>query len=259
MPIEALAAFARKKATKDELLRALCTWDKWFVPIEVATEAMSGKTFESLSVWGSQSKVPPSQLWVFTDPEAGTRAAKVKPLGPYASPLAGAALFRHLPERYSEVHVNPHSPPERSWFFGGDWVELARRWGAAVMLEKLISGKVKRELTQELIDYDAFSTFKLSKDLIATAPGVGGLNNPGMVFTANDCCDASLKAAGAAGKKWKRVTGNGRQLFTAYSKFAKHGIDGLVLNPHGPGPLKVIDEPHCWGIITAIAARDTQP
>ena len=253
MPIEALGAFARKKATKDELLRALCEYDRWFAPIDVATEVMSGKTFECLSVWGAQSKVPAAALYLFTDAEAGQRAAKTTALGGYAAPLAGAELFRSVPKRYTEVHVNPGSAPEASWFIGGDWVELARRWGAAVVLEKLISGKRKRDLTQELIDFESFSTLKTPKGTLATAPGAGGLKNPAMVFTASDCCDAALKVAGSAGKKWKRVTGTGRQLFTAFSKL---GVDGFVLNPHGPGPTKTIDEPHCWGIISAIAARD---
>ena len=253
MPIEALGAFAKKKTTKDQLLRALCEFDKWFVPIHVATLTMSTKTFECLSVWGAQSKAPAGHLYLFTDVEAGQRAAKATSLGPYAAPLPGAELFRHLPPDVTEVHVNHGSPPERSWFFGGDWVELARRWGAAVLLERLLAGKRKRELTQELIDYGAFSTLRKPDGTLATAPGLAGLKNPAMVFTANDCCDAALVAAGAAGKKWKRVTGTGRQLFTAFSKM---GVDGFVLNPHGPGPTKALDEPYCWGVVSAIAARE---
>lgn len=255
MPIETLTAFARKKATKEQLLRALCEFDKWFVPVSVASEQMTTRTFECLSVWGAQSKVPAGHLYVFTDVEAGQRAAKVTPLGPYASPLEGAGLFRHLPAGIEEVHVNPGSG-EKSWLIGGDWVELARRWGAAVSLERLLAGKVKRELTQELIDFESFTTFKTPKGTLATAPGKAGMKHPAMVFTAADCADAALREAGAAGKKWKRVTGTGRQLFTAFSKFSKDGVDGLVFNPHGPGPMKAFDEPHCWGIITAIAERD---
>ena len=252
-PIEALTAFARKKATKEQLLRALCSYDKWFVPVNVATDTMSGKTFDCLSVWGAASKVPTAHLYLFTDAEAGMRAAKTTSLGPYAAPLSGDALFRGLPEQFTEVHVNPGSPADASCFLGGDWVELSRRWGAAVSLEKLLAGKAKRELTEELLAFDAFITLRTPKGTLATAPGVGGMQKPAMVFTADDCCDAALAAAGAPGKKWKRVTGTGKQLFSAFSKL---GVDGFVFNPHGPGPMKALDEPHCWGIITAIAARE---
>lgn len=253
VPLDALGAFARKKIGKDQLLRALCEHDKWFVPIDVATAAMTGKTFECLSVWGAVAKVPAGHLYLFTDVEAGQRAAKTTSLGPYASPVAGAELFRHLPPGVTEVHVNPGSASERSWFFGGDWVELSRRWGAAVVLERLLAGKRKRELTQELIDFGSFSTLRKADGTLATAAGKGKLKNPAMVFTAPDCCDAALKAAGADAKSWKRITGSGKQLFTAFSNL---GVDGLVLNPHGPGPTKTLDEAFCWGVVSAIAARE---
>lgn len=252
MPDSALSAFARKKATKDQLLRALCEYDKWFVPISVANLAMSNRTFECLSVWGAQSKVPADHLYLFTDVEAGQRAAKVAQLGPYASPVPGAGLFTHLPNTFSEVHVNPGSPGERTWLIGGDWVELARRWGAAVALEKLLAGKLKGELTEALIDFPAFTTLKRPDGGIATKPGAGKLKNPAMVFTAPDCADATLAAGGAAMKKYERVTATGRRLFGAFSTLS---VDGFVFNPDGPGPTRALDEPHCWGILTAMAGR----
>ena len=213
---------------------------------------MSHRTFECLSVWGAESKVPKGHLYLFTDVEAGQRAAKVAPLGPYASPVPGAGLFMNLPGTFTEVHVNPGSPGEPTWLIGGDWVELARRWGAAVALEKLLNGKQKGELTDALIDYPAFTTLKKPDGGIVTKPGTGKLQNPAMVFTAPDCADATLAALGAAAKKYERVTSSGRQLFGA---FAKLSVDGFTFNPHGPGPSRAFDEPHCWGIITAMAGR----
>jgi len=253
MPVSALSAFSRKKATKDQVLRALCEYERWFVPIAVAHLAMSNRTFEGLTVWGSQSKVPADHLYLFTDVEAGERAAKRTQLGPYASPVPGAGLFRNLPGTFREVHVNPGSPDEVSWLIGGDWVELARRWGAAVALEKLLAGKQKGELTEALIAFDAFTTLKKPDGGIATKPGGGKLKSPGMVFTAPDCADAAIAAGGAAAKKYSRVTATGRQLFGAFSKLS---VDGFVFNPHGPGPTRALDEPFCWGVLTAMAGRD---
>ncbi len=252
MPGSALSAFARKKATKDQLLRALCEYDKWFVPVSVANLAMSNRTFECLSVWGAVSKVPEGHLYLFTDVDAGQRAAKVTPLGPYASPVPGAGLFRNLPGTFTEVHVNPGSPDERTWLIGGDWVELARRWGAAVAFEKLLAGRQKGELTEAIIDFPAFTTLKKPDGGIVTKPGAAKLTNPGMVFTAPDCVDASLATLGAAAKKVQRVTASGRQLFGA---FAKLSIDGFVFNPDGPGPTRAVDEALCWGILSAMASR----
>lgn len=252
MPDSALSAFARKKATKDQLLRALCEYDKWFVPISVANLAMSNRTFECLSVWGAVSKVPAEHLYLFTDVEAGQRAAKGAQLGPYASPVPGAGLFGNLPDTFTEVHVNPGSPDERTWLIGGDWVELARRWGAAVSLEKKLAGKLKGELTEALIDFPAFTTLKKPDGGIATKPGANQLKNPAMVFTAPDCADAALAAGGPAMRKYQRVTATGRQLFGAFSSLS---VDGFVFNPHGPGPTRALDEPHCWGILTAMAGR----
>lgn len=249
---ETLVAYSKKEATKDHVLRALCEHTEWVVPAGFAAVALKQTMFERISIWGAESKVPPKKLYLFTDRAAAELAAAKVQLGPYAMPIAGARLFAALPSGFDELHVNPASPQEQCWFMGGDALGLGALWGQAIDIEQVLTKKAEGNLVEMLIAFPGFTSFAVPGGAIATAVGAAGLKNPAMVFTAPDCADLAVEKLGPQASQLKRVVTSGEQLFSAYPKL---GVDGVLLNPFGPGPVKVFNDEVCRGIVESIAAQ----
>lgn len=249
---ETLLAYSRKEATKDHVLRALCEHDGWVAPAGFAYVATKSDTYDRVSIFGTESRVPPQKLYLFTDRGAAEAAAEKIQLGPYVMPVHGARLFAALPAGFTELHVNPASPQEQCWFMGGDALPLGALWGQAVDVEQVMTGKREGNLLEMLLAFPGFTSFSTASGAIATAVGAGGMKNPAMVFTAPDCADTVLEKLGEQGKSLTRVVTGGEQLFGAYPKL---GIDGLLFNPMGPGPAKVFGDELCKQIVAAIADR----
>ena len=250
---ETLVAYSQKEATKDEVLRALCMHDGWVAPAAYAYVATKSDTYDRISIYGAESKVPANKLFLFTDRAAAQAGAAKVQLGPYVMPVHGARLFAALPARFDELHVNPASPQEQCWYMAGDALPLGALWGKAIDLERVMAGKTEGNLLELLLDFPGFTSFSTPPSgAIATAVGAAGLKNPAMVFTAPDCADKVLGSLGEPGKALKRVVTSGAELFGAYPRL---GIDGVVFNPMGPGPVKVLDDAICRQIVESIAAR----
>jgi hypothetical protein len=249
---ETLLAYSRKEATKDHVLRALCEHGDWVAPAVFAHLATKLNTFERVSIYGTESRVAANKLYLFSDRGAAEAAAAKVQLGPYVMPVHGARLFAALPADFNELHVNPASPQEQCWFMGGEALALGALWGQAVDLERVMTGKSQGDLLELLFSFRGFTTFSTQTGAIATAVGAAGLKNPAMVFTAPDCADKVLASLGEQGKTLKRVVSSGEQLFSAFPRL---GVDGLVFNPMGPGPGKVLNEELCMQIVAALADR----
>lgn len=249
---ETLLAYSKKEATKDHVLRALCEHQEWLVPAGFAAVALKQNTFERISIWGMESRVPAGKLYLFTDRAAADLAATKVQLGPYAMPVQGARLFAALPSGFTELHVNPASPQEQCWFMGGDALGLAALWGQAIDIEQVLEKKAEGNLVEMLISFPGFTSFAVPNGAIATAVGAAGMKNPAMIFTAPDCADLAVEKLGAQAATLKRVVTSGEQLFSAYPKL---GIDGMLVNPFGPGPVRVFNDDVCRGIVESIAAR----
>lgn len=249
---ETLLAYSRKEATKDHVLRALCEHGEWVAPAVFAHVATKLDTFERVSIYGTETRVAANKLYLFTDRAAADAAAAKVQLGPYVMPVHGARLFAALPGGFNELHVNPASPQEQCWFMGGEALALGALWGQAVDVERVMTGKAEGNLLELLLSFRGFTTFSTQTGAIATAVGAAGLENPAMVFTAPDCADKVLASLGERGKTLKRVVSSGEQLFSAFPRL---GVDGLLFNPMGPGPAKVLNEEICRQIVAAVGDR----
>jgi len=246
---DTLLAFSRKQAGPLEVMRALAEHDGFFAPAGYAYVATKSNTFDHASLWGAESRVTPGHLYLFTDRAAADAAAAKVQLGPYVSPVAGSLLLRALPAGFKELHVNPGSPKEQGWWLGTEALPVGQIWGQAVALEHALTGKRDvPDLAGEILSYPAFIAYDTASGVIATLRGASGPQNPGMVFTSIDCADVTMAKLGEQAKGLKRVVLSGAQLFGA---FAKLGIDGLVINPFGPGPTKVFDAELCQSIAAA--------
>ena len=253
MITDILQQFSRKEVGSDAVLRALVSHDGWFAPAAYAYTAFKKDHFEKVTLWGSETKLPPGQLWFFTGPEHGEMAQqKGAMLGAYTSPLDGATLFGSLEgSGFVEVKVNPGSPSEQGFFIGKSGFDLVRRWARAIRLEQMLVGKREGNLIDELIDFDGLISFSLPNGAIATAVGAGGLKNPGLVFTAPDSAE-KLKASVGAQAQLKMIVCDGKTLFGRFSTF---GIDGFIFNAMGPGAGKVFDAKICQALQGSVESR----
>ncbi len=239
-PLEVLARFSQKMASANDVMRALVSYDGWFAPGPWATEAFATNMFDRACIWGESSSVSPKHFLAFTQPEIGLALQqRGTNLGLYVGPLRGSTLFSKLPDGI-EFHVNPGAPPGHGWFMSGDALQLARLWGRAVRLEQaLVDGQ---EVADRVIDFDAYVYFITATGAIATAVGAGGLENPGMIFTAPDCVEAAQRAVGPGAASLKQGVMSGATLF---ERFDQLGVDGLLINPAGPGPGRVFTGDMC--------------
>ncbi|MBL8958011.1 MAG: hypothetical protein JNK82_44970 [Myxococcaceae bacterium] len=249
---ETLLKFSRREVGPNDVMRALCEHDGFFAPAGFAVAATKSDTYDRVSLWGAESKVRPGHLYLFTDRGAADAAATKVQLGPYVSTVLGSLLFRALPGSVQELHVNPGSPKEQGWWMAGDALPLAGLWGQAVTLEAALSGKRKTDVVTELLDFPGLITYDTERGMIATLQNAGGLTNPGMLFTSIDCADAAIAKFGEQAKGLKQVVLSGAEVFAAFPKL---GIDGFLVNPFGPGPVKIFDASLCGSISEAAAAR----
>jgi hypothetical protein len=166
--------------------------------------------------------------------------------------LSGAALFAFLPAGLKEVQVNPASALEQRWFMGEGALPLGALWGKAILLEQMLARTREGNLMDALLDFPAWSMFSMPNGAIATATNTGGLQNPGMIFTAPDCVDAAVEQLGPQANQLRRVTMSGSELFGAASRM---GVDGFLVNPFGPGAPNVFSSQVLQAISQALESR----
>lgn len=235
--IETLIAYSEKRATANDVLRALMSHRGWFVPIGFF--ALSGepkRRVDSMLSLSAENLVPQGELWIFTD-EASARLAADKgfSVGTYAGGMAGTELFQIIDPTFQTVYINPGSPPDRTWMFQeGSASTAGRLWAEAIALEEKFvewqqTGKPDKTA---ILNYRAFMLFDHVSGPIVTLPNIGGLANPAAAFTTPDCVQkffAELSDEERASIKQVEVDGN-RLL-----QLSSLGIDGFLFNFFGPG------------------------
>ena len=77
--------------------------------------------------------------------------------------------------------------------------------------------------------FEAFTVLVHPTGAVATAQGMGGFQNPAMVFTSPD----SFEKVQAQGVDLRPVHLSGKELFEL---LPRAGVDGIAFNPLGPGP-----------------------
>ncbi|HEX8072076.1 MAG TPA: hypothetical protein VF546_19160 [Pyrinomonadaceae bacterium] len=235
-PVRVLTDYSRKRVGADEVMRALAGHKGWLAPALMFARAEGQDLFldGGMVLFGTETRLPPGELWVFTDRAAAERAqAAGALLGPYAADIAGTELFGRLDPRLQIVRVNPYSPNEQGWQSLPGSYELAKLWAQVIALEEGFKNR-------DGLDYGAiarFQAFLLFNDpsgYVITLPNQGGLTNPAAVFTAPDCADAFLaRLTDEQRRGLERVAADG---MTLIKKLPLQRIDGMLLNAFGPGP-----------------------
>lgn len=250
---DTLLAFSRKEVGPPQVMRALCEYTGFLAPAGFALAATRTNRFDQMALFGQEARTPPGSLLLFTDRAAADVAAQKAQLGPYVSPVLGSLLFRALPAGFKEVSINPGLPREQGWWMADDALQLAQLWGSAIALEQALSGSRKdAALVEELLDFPGFIAFDNAQGNIVTAVGAAGLRNPALLFTAIDCAEVARARLGPQGSALKQVAISGARLFLAFASF---GIDGFLVNPFGPGPVKVLDAELCRSLAELARAR----
>ena len=238
-PVRVLTDYSQKRAGANEVMRALASHKGWLAPALMFARAEGQDLFlDRMVLFGTETRLPPGELWVFTDHAAAERAqAAGALLGPYAADIAGTDLFGKLDPGFQIVRVNPYSPNEQSWQFLPGSFEVAKLWAQVIALEEGFRNTDGLDYAA-VARFPAFLLFNGPSGYVITLPNQGGMRNPAAVFTAPDCADAFLA----------RLTDEQRQGFermavegmTLLKKLPLQEIDGMYLNACGPGRSTVL-------------------
>ncbi len=239
-PVRVLTDYSQKRVGANEVMRALAGHKGWLAPALMFARAEGEDLFldGGMVLFGAETRLPPGELWVFTDRAAAERAqAAGALLGPYAADIAGTELFGKLDPNLQIVRVNPYSPNEQGWQFLPGSYELAKLWAEVVALEEGFRNRDGLDYAA-IARFQAFILFNGQSGYVITLPNQGGLKNPAAVFTAPDCADAFLaRLTDEQRRGLERVAADG---MTLIKKLPLQQIDGMLINAFGPGPATVL-------------------
>lgn len=238
-PVRVLTEYSQKRAGANEVMRALASHKGWLAPALMFARAEGQDLFlDSMVLFGTETRLPPGELWVFTDRAAAERAqAAGAMLGPYASGVAGTELFGKIDPGFQIVRVNPYSPVEQGWQFLPGSYEVAQLWAEVIALEE--SFKDRGDSFYEAVArFRGFMLFNGPSGYVITLPNQGGLKNPAAVFTAPDCVEAFLaRLTDEQRQGLERIAADG---MTLIKRLPLQEIDGMLINAFGPGPATVL-------------------
>jgi hypothetical protein len=138
-PVRVLTDYSQKRAGANEVMRALAGHKGWLAPALMFVQAEGQDLFldSPVVLFGTETHLPPGELWVFTDRTAAERAQAVgAQLGLYAADIAGTELFGKIDPGLQIVRVNPYSPAEQGWQFLQGGFEFAKLWAEVIALEE---------------------------------------------------------------------------------------------------------------------------
>jgi hypothetical protein len=236
--VQMLTAYSEGRANANDVMRALVSYRGWLVPaLLVAQSGEQSRVFDNVTLFGAETRLPPGELWIFTDREAANLAqAAGASLGAYACGIAGTELFHSISPGIQTVRVNPNSPRERTWIFSeGSASDVGKIWADAIALEESFeqwrqTGKPDRAAVS---NYRAFLLFNHSSGPVVTLPNQAGMSNPAVAFTAPDCAEKFLsKLSEEQRAQMQQAVAGGEVLI---ERAPQLGIDGLLFNPFGPG------------------------
>lgn len=221
-PTPLFAAFARQERAADEVLRAVVSFDDYLAPPR-GTPPGTGS--------------PPGEVWVYTDADAVDRArAAGSDVGPLAPGLAGTDLFADVPAGRTAVRINPVSPPNLGWNVPREAFAALAAWVTCIHFERQVAGWAKGGGVSfdALVGYRHFQAYLMPDKAVLTMPNQHGLAHAAVVLTAPDCGRALLSRVPADLRaKLTAVFVTGAELV---DKLPDQGVDGVILNPAGPGP-----------------------
>lgn len=237
--VQTLLAYSQQRATANDVMRSLTSHRGWLAPVVLfAQDGEEPLLFDHAILFGTETRLPPGELWIFTDRAAAERAqASGALLGAYVNGLAGTELFSKIPQDLQIVRVNPYSPQEQSWQLLAGSFELAEAWAKAVALEAGFTSAGSLDI-EAISRFKSFLFLRHASGYVITLPNQAGLKNPAVVFTAPDCVDAFwAKLSEAQRNGLERYVADG---LTLIKKLPEQQIDGLLINAFGPGPSTVL-------------------
>ena len=239
-PVRVLTAYSQKLVGTNEVMRALASHKGWLAPALMFARAEGQDLIldNRMVLFSTETRLPPGELWVFTDLAAAQRAqAAGALLGPYAADIAGTELFGQLDPDLQIVRVNPYSPSEQGWQFHHGSYELAEIWAQVIALEEGFQNTDGLDHAA-IARFPAFLLFNGPSGYVITLPNQGGMRNPAAVFTAPDCADAFLaRLTDEQRQGLQRIGADG---MTLLKKLPLQEIDGMLLNAFGPGRSTVL-------------------
>jgi hypothetical protein len=120
--------------------------------------------------------------------------------------------------------------PSEALRFEGRFLHAARIWGRALALERAIEKRDADQLVH-MVGYDHYCVLAVSNNRLATASAANGVRSV-LAFTAPDAAARTLETM--AEPRPKIATFAGRALFPLVVAM---DVDGVLLNPFGPGPM----------------------
>lgn len=247
-PREALRRFAAKHGTQHDVMRALVGHDGYLVPIKARPWAAQAK-WDQVIHMGSESDMPPGELWVFTDEEILEAVAKEQRLAIYGGPARGRDVFSRLPADLWALRINPGAPWNETWFVERGGFDLARNWAGAIAAERLLDSGVglgsadPSVLRQVFAEFDGWYVLLHEGGAIVTLPDHEGYRNPALVFTSADAmAHFAATIPGPTRATLQTMTLGGDSLF---GQLPQQGVDGVAFNPAGPAGTRTVDLGFC--------------
>jgi hypothetical protein len=236
---EVLVAYSQGRATRDAVMRSLVGYRGWLVPALWMISWRPGS--DTLIIYGDTTRLPPGEVWVFTDHDAASLAANAgAQLGAYAADIPGTEIFRRLDQKWT-VRVNPGSPAEEAWFISRDASALASNWCDAVELEEALAQIPHPDpeaLMKLVLAYKWFVVLLRKSDHGVVTFTDESRTEVAPLFTTNDNCTNFLdKFSPAEQEQVHSACVVGARVFEAVRE--NKLIGKVVINAFGPAPSRV--------------------
>lgn len=168
---------------------------------------------------------------------------------------AGAGLFGKMPDKIGRVDVDPSAPITLQ--IHGDMLTLLRGISKGVNVERACFAPDAPGSASSILDH----SFKVTWRPDPTPPPPPAVRNARLVsvpgprneplaaaFSAEDSAFAFVNASGGPSSGMTIATMNGRDLIASFQFL---GVEGIALNPAGPGPRAVLPRDVCTRMLGA--------
>jgi hypothetical protein len=230
-----LEAFSRKEVDAHAVMRALVAHDDWLVPSVYAGQVL-GHTTQQVVMLGDRIRHPAGSLLLYSDLETAVAVCDQGALlGPYASGMRGAEIFKAIAPDIATIVVNEGAPQAQKLYLGAPSFGNAGVWVDTVAFEDALTG---RDATLAAKSYDAYFVLFNPDGALSTVANVEGMAEAVVLCTAPDCRDAFASLLERHfGRRPEVGQTTGERVAHALPQL---GVDGVVINPVGPGVTRAL-------------------
>ena len=232
---DVIAQYLADKASGHDVLRAACehTWT-----VETVFGAGEFHIREAMF---------PEGRWVslYSSPER----CKAE----FTTTVEGAWYFRGLGSQIYGINLDLDTP-EAIHYRGAEHMQLLRRWGSAVHIERILAERAGPEVYDQTGLFRTFDGWSIAVALgtekMVLAPDAAG-RKLAAVCTAPDNLAAFMN--GHAAKLGVPVGTMALTSKALFDRLAQMDIDGIVFNPLGPTPAKAVQRAFAEAILNSFA------